>query len=73
MGFEPGPMLLAVALTASCGFMLPVSTPPNAIVFSTGRLTIMDMVKAGLWINLASAAVITLYTWLLGPRLLPGV
>ncbi len=73
MGFEPGPMLLAVALTASCGFMLPVSTPPNAIVFSTGRLTIMDMVKAGLWINLTSAAVITLYTWLLGPRLLPGV
>lgn len=73
MGFEPGPLLLAVALTASCGFMLPVATPPNAIIFSTGKLTIMDMVKAGLWMNLASTIVIVLYVWLLGARLMPSM
>jgi sodium-dependent dicarboxylate transporter 2/3/5 len=52
LGFDP--MLIAVPLTvaASLAFMLPVATPPNAIAYSTGRITIGEMVRAGFWLNL---------------------
>ena len=55
------PMLLAAPATvaASCAFMLPVATPPNAIVFGSGRITIAEMSKAGLWLNLAALLIIT--------------
>ena len=48
------PLLLAapVALGASCGFMLPVGTPPNAMVYGTGRISITDMIRAGFWFDL---------------------
>jgi sodium-dependent dicarboxylate transporter 2/3/5 len=54
MGIGADPMLLAVptALAASCAFMMPVATPPNAIVYGTGAITIPQMAKAGLWLNL---------------------
>ena len=56
------PELLAVpaAMAASCAFMMPVATPPNAIVFSSGCLRIQDMLRAGLLPNLVGAGVITL-------------
>lgn len=56
------PVLLAVpaAIGASCAFMLPVATPPNAIVYASGRLTIPQMVRAGLWLNLVLIVLITL-------------
>lgn len=56
------PSLLAIpaALAASCAFMMPVATPPNAIVFSSGQLRIMDMVKAGFLLNLVAVVLITL-------------
>ncbi|MEC9340441.1 MAG: SLC13 family permease, partial [Pseudomonadota bacterium] len=56
------PLLLAVpaTLAASCAFMMPVATPPNAIVFSSGRITIPQMAWAGVWMNLV--AVILLLT-----------
>ncbi|GAA0819292.1 DASS family sodium-coupled anion symporter [Colwellia asteriadis] len=56
------PMMLVIpaALAASCAFMMPVATPPNAIVFSSGELRIRDMAKAGLWLNLAAIAIIVL-------------
>lgn len=55
------PLLLAApaALAASCAFMLPVATPPNAIVFATGRLTIPEMMRAGFLVNLVAVGVIT--------------
>lgn len=56
------PLLLAAPATvaASCAFMLPVATPPNAIVFGSGRLTIPQMSKAGIWINLTALVLVAL-------------
>jgi len=64
------PMLLLVpaTLAATCAFMLPVATPPNAIVFGSGHIEIRSMVKAGLWLNLLSIVLISLWMWLVGSR-----
>ena len=60
-------LVAPAAVAASCGFMLPVGTPPNAIVFGTGRLTMQDMIHAGWRINLASIVVVTLVSTLVLP------
>lgn len=62
------PLLLMVpaTLSASCAFMMPVATPPNAIVFGSGKLRIVEMVKIGLVLNLIGVVVITLMFYLLG-------
>ncbi len=61
------PMLLMVpaALSASCAFMLPVATAPNAIVYGSGRFTVRDMAHAGLVLNLVGAVVITAVCFLI--------
>jgi len=61
------PLLLAVpvALVASCAFMLPVATPPNAIVYGSGVMTIPEMAKAGFLLNLFFGILITLLTYYL--------
>ncbi|WP_010534630.1 SLC13 family permease [Brachybacterium squillarum] len=63
-GIGVDPMLLAipVAIAATSAFMLPVATPPNAIAYGSGYVTIPQMVRAGLWLNLLSIVVITLVT-----------
>ncbi|NLY01215.1 MAG: DASS family sodium-coupled anion symporter [Rhodopirellula sp.] len=59
-GMKIDPLLLAVptALAASCAFMLPAATAPNAIIFSSGRVTIWSMARAGFWLNLAVVALL---------------
>lgn len=61
------PLLLAIpaVLAASFAFMMPVATPPNAIVFSSGYITIPQMVRAGLWLNVIGTATIILIVYLL--------
>lgn len=66
VGVDVHPLALMVGATvaASCAFMLPVATPPNAVVFGSGRLHIPDMVRTGLWMNLVSIIIITLAVYL---------
>ncbi len=72
-GFHISPLLLAmpVTLAASCAFMMPVSTPPNAILFASGYIRIKEMIKTGLLLNLFSLVIIfiismTLMRWVFG-------
>lgn len=67
---NPLMLLVPATLAASCAFMLPVGTPPNAIVYGSNRLTIRQMAKAGLYLNFAFIAVITIALYvLIGPVL----
>ncbi|BCX82080.1 solute carrier family 13, member 2/3/5 [Methylomarinovum caldicuralii] len=69
---DPVWLMLPAALSASCAFMFPVATPPNAIVFASGRLAIGDMVKTGLLLNLVGIAVVVALTSGLIPLLFEG-
>ncbi|HJC30402.1 MAG TPA: DASS family sodium-coupled anion symporter [Candidatus Dietzia intestinipullorum] len=64
LGLGLDPMLLAVpvALAATCAFMLPVATPPNAIAYGSGYVTIGQMVRGGVWLNLIGIVLITVVT-----------
>ena len=67
IGVGQNPFLMAVpaALGASCAFMLPVATPPNAIVYGSGRLSIPQMSRAGVWLNLLFVVLVTGLAYLL--------
>lgn len=62
-------LVIPAALAASCAFMMPVATPPNAIVFASGKLKIIDMVKAGLILNLVAIVLISLATYFIAQYL----
>ena len=64
LGIAPIKLVLVATIGASCAFMLPVATPPNAIVFASGKVTIGQMAKVGLGLNLIAIAVITVVVWL---------
>jgi len=67
LGIDPMGLLIPAALAATCAFMLPVGTPPNAIVFSTGVVSIRQMATGGVVLNLVGIILITLiYSWI-GP------
>ncbi len=59
MDVDPLLLMMPAAMSASCAFMLPVATPGNAIVFGSGYLTLKQMAKAGIWLNLLGSVVIT--------------
>lgn len=67
LGIDPITLLIPAALAATCAFMLPVGTPPNAIVFASGHVKISEMVKGGVVLNVVGIVLITLFTVLLGP------
>ncbi|TWI55057.1 sodium-dependent dicarboxylate transporter 2/3/5 [Pseudomonas duriflava] len=59
-GLPPEMLAIPAAIAASCAFMMPVATPPNAIVFGTGHMSIQAMIKAGFMINLFGTVLVTL-------------
>ncbi|WP_037053380.1 SLC13 family permease [Rheinheimera baltica] len=63
---SPLTLVIPAAIAASCAFMMPVATPPNAIVFSSGELKIIDMAKAGLALNIFAIIIISALTLTLG-------
>jgi sodium-dependent dicarboxylate transporter 2/3/5 len=63
-------LLLPATFSASCAFMLPVATPPNAVVFGSGLLTIREMARTGFLLNLVGVIVVTATVLLLGPLVL---
>lgn len=71
IGADPLLLTIPVALAATACFMLPVATPPNAIAYSSGYITMGQMVRAGIWLNIIGTVVITvltltLVTWVFG-------
>ncbi len=62
-GFPPELIAIPAAIAASCAFMLPVATPPNAIVFGTGWVTIRSMMRSGFALNIAGIVLVTLLTY----------
>ncbi|THV43569.1 SLC13 family permease [Glycomyces buryatensis] len=66
IGVDPLLLLIPAAFAATCSFMFPVGTPPNAIVFGSGQVTIGQMVKAGIWLNLIGVVLITAAVYLIG-------
>lgn len=69
LDLHPFGLMVGATLAASCAFMLPVATPPNAVVFGSGYLQMKDMVKAGLWLNILSILIITLMVYYILPWL----
>ncbi len=67
LGAAPVALTLPVALAASCGFMLPVATPPNALFFSSGHITVRQMARAGIVVDLLGAALILAAALFLAP------
>lgn len=73
LGLDPFPLLAAAALAASCAFMLPVATPPNAIVYSSDRLSVRDMARAGIVLNLTFIVLLSLVATYVFPLLVGSV
>jgi sodium-dependent dicarboxylate transporter 2/3/5 len=73
IGIHPLLLGIPMALAASCASMLPMGTPPNAIVFASGHIRLAHMLKAGLVMNLIALVLITLFSWFLIPVLFPAL
>jgi sodium-dependent dicarboxylate transporter 2/3/5 len=69
-GFDPIVLTVPITLAASCAFMLPVATPPNAIVFGSGLLTIPKMARAGMALNIIGIFLVSIVAMTLAPKFL---
>ena len=65
VGLDPKLLMIPAALSASCAFMLPVATAPNAIVFGSGKIGATDMLRTGLVLNILGALIIASLCYLL--------
>tara|TARA_B100000575_G_scaffold150744_1_gene120194 strand:+ start:11463 stop:12926 length:1464 start_codon:yes stop_codon:yes gene_type:complete len=66
---HPFVLMVSATVAASCAFMLPVATPPNAVVFGSGYLRIPDMVRVGIWMNLISILLLSFFVYFILPFL----
>ena len=69
VGIHPFGLMIGATIAASCAFMLPVATPPNAVVFGSGYLKIPDMVSKGIILNIFSIFLITAMVYFILPIL----
>jgi sodium-dependent dicarboxylate transporter 2/3/5 len=69
-GLPPIVLTVPITIAASCAFMLPVATPPNAIVFSTGAISIPQMARAGIALNLIGIVIVTIVSLYVAPEVL---
>lgn len=70
IGVHPFLLMIPATMAASCAFMLPIATGPNAIVFSSGELKMNDMVRAGIWLNVVSSLLISVLVYFVLPSFL---
>lgn len=73
LDMHPEALLICATMGTSCAFMMPVGTPPNAMVFGTGRLKISDMVRAGFWLNIVAIIIITVTAYFFSPGLIQSI
>ena len=69
LGINPLIIMISATIAASCAFMLPVATPPNAVVFGSGYLKIKDMIRTGLLMNFISIIIVSLYIYFVLPEI----
>ena len=67
LNINPYILMVACTVAASCAFMMPVATPPNAVVFGSGYLRIPDMIKSGIWMNIISIIFLTIMVYYMLP------
>src|SRR5699024_3620161 len=67
LGIHPYSVMIVAAVSASCAFMLPVATPPNAVVFGSGYIRLPDMAKAGFFLNIVGIFLVSLAVYYLLP------
>jgi len=67
IGVLPVSLTIPVCLAASCAFMLPVATPPNAIVYGSNKFTIATMMRAGIFLNILGILVVTIFSYYVSP------
>ena len=70
LNIHPYLLVIPAAVAASCAFMLPIATPPNAIVFGSGHIQMQEMRKSGFWLNLICILILTTLTYFLGSHII---
>jgi sodium-dependent dicarboxylate transporter 2/3/5 len=72
-GWSPLPVLFGITIASSFAFLLPMGTPPNALVYERAKITMKEMFTSGLVLNAISVALIALFTILISPIILPDL